>query len=151
MATFFSRCVLRLMRRPVVAAVGAGLAGAFASNHREGAWSNAWSRPEIESWHASPEAAAQLPTFTKAEVARHASAETGIWVTFRGGVYDITQFVQNHPGGVDKILMAAGGSVEPFWRLYRQHLQTTCASGALPVPKDLLKVNRREFLVGAPP
>jgi cytochrome b involved in lipid metabolism len=36
------------------------------------------------------------------------------------GVYDITKFVHNHPGG-DKILMAAGGSVEPFWLMYAVH------------------------------
>ncbi|VDM55513.1 unnamed protein product [Angiostrongylus costaricensis] len=36
------------------------------------------------------------------------------------GVYDVTDFVASHPGG-DKILLAAGGSVEPFWALYAQH------------------------------
>jgi len=35
-------------------------------------------------------------------------------------VYDITDFVEEHPGG-DKILMAAGGSLEPFWLLYAVH------------------------------
>lgn len=28
--------------------------------------------------------------------------------------------MENHPGG-DKILLAAGGSVEPYWALYAQH------------------------------
>lgn len=37
------------------------------------------------------------------------------------GVYDITDFVEGHPGG-SKILMAAGGSIEPFWKIYQQHL-----------------------------
>ena len=36
------------------------------------------------------------------------------------GVYDVTEFQKNHPGG-EKILLAAGGSVEPFWALYAQH------------------------------
>lgn len=67
--------------------------------------------------------AEDLPTYTRAEVAKHASAADGIWVEFGGAVYDITTFIQNHPGGIDKILSAAGGSVEPFWALYRQHLQ----------------------------
>ena len=49
--------------------------------------------------------------------------EQGIWVIFREGVYDITHFVQNHPGGVNKIMLAAGQSIEPFWSLYRQHVQ----------------------------
>ena len=41
---------------------------------------------------------------------------------FRNGVYDITEFVHKHPGGAEKILLGAGKSVEPFWRLYGQHL-----------------------------
>ena len=39
--------------------------------------------------------------------------------TFQG-VYDVTDFVGSHPGG-NKILMAAGGAIEPFWALYAQH------------------------------
>uniref|UniRef100_A0A1B6BW31 sulfite oxidase n=1 Tax=Clastoptera arizonana TaxID=38151 RepID=A0A1B6BW31_9HEMI len=43
-----------------------------------------------------------------------------IWVTYGQGIYDITNFIKEHPGG-DKILLAAGGSVEPFWLLYAVH------------------------------
>lgn len=32
----------------------------------------------------------------------------------------MTDFVGSHPGG-DKILLAAGSSVEPFWAIYAQH------------------------------
>lgn len=39
---------------------------------------------------------------------------------YREGVYDITEFIEHHPGG-DQILIAAGGSVEPFWVLYGIH------------------------------
>jgi len=77
-----------------------------------------------------------LPTYSLAEVATHTTVEKGVWVTFRGGVYDITTFVQNHPGGVDKIMTAAGQSVEPFWSLYRQHLQPKSTAADGPVPKD---------------
>jgi cytochrome b involved in lipid metabolism len=38
-----------------------------------------------------------------------------------GYCYDITDFVKNHPGGSEKILMAAGAPLEPFWHIYRQH------------------------------
>ena len=34
-------------------------------------------------------------------------------------MYDITDFVANHPGGSEKIILAAGGPVEPWWNLYR--------------------------------
>jgi hypothetical protein len=35
-------------------------------------------------------------------------------VIYKHGVYDITQFVESHPGG-NKILLAAGSTIEPFW------------------------------------
>lgn len=63
-----------------------------------------------------------LPIFTQKEVSSHRSLENGVWVTYKGGVYDITEFVAMHPGG-DKILLAAGGALEPFWSLYAVHNQ----------------------------
>jgi hypothetical protein len=32
-----------------------------------------------------------------------------VWVTFRGGVYDVTEFLDAHPGGPHRIVMVAGG------------------------------------------
>ncbi|KJH44770.1 oxidoreductase molybdopterin binding domain protein [Dictyocaulus viviparus] len=61
-----------------------------------------------------------LPTFKKEEVKQHGRDSATIWVTYKGGVYDVTNFITSHPGG-DKILLAAGGSVEPFWSIYAQH------------------------------
>lgn len=46
--------------------------------------------------------------------------ETGIWVSFKEGVYDITDFVSKHPGG-ENILLGAGTSIEPFWMIYSVH------------------------------
>lgn len=62
------------------------------------------------------------PVFTQDEVNSHCSLEDGVWVTYKGCVYDITEFVAIHPGG-DKILLAAGGALEPFWALYAVHNQ----------------------------
>lgn len=61
-----------------------------------------------------------LPTFRLSEVKNHSSKEKGLWVLYKDGVYDITDFLVGHPGG-DKILLAAGASVEPFWELYAIH------------------------------
>ena len=47
-----------------------------------------------------------------------------IWVTYDQCVYDVTEFVENHPGGVSKIMLAAGTDLAPFWRIYRQHLNS---------------------------
>lgn len=59
--------------------------------------------------------------YTREEVSKHDSVEKRIWVTYKNGVYDITDFVPNHPGST-QILMAAGGSMEPFWKLYAFHV-----------------------------
>nr|XP_020448909.1 sulfite oxidase, mitochondrial isoform X2 [Monopterus albus] len=66
------------------------------------------------------EKSSSLPTFSQEEVTKHRSLDDGVWVTYRGGVYDITEFVAMHPGG-DKIMLAAGGALEPFWALYAVH------------------------------
>lgn len=61
---------------------------------------------------------------SKAEVAKHSSEENGgVWVTYAGGVYDITEFIASHPGGASRISMAAGGALEPFWKLYALHMK----------------------------
>ena len=62
-----------------------------------------------------------LKTYTSEEVGKHDNDETGIWVTYREGVYDITKFVAKHPGGSSKIMMAAGSSIEPFWQIFAHH------------------------------
>ena len=55
------------------------------------------------------------------EVAWHNAYEKGVWVTYKGQVYDITEFIASHPGGPSKIILAAGGALEPFWALYAVH------------------------------
>jgi len=61
-----------------------------------------------------------LPVYTSDDVAKHQDEKSGIWISYKNGVYDITSFANNHPGGT-KILLAAGSSVEPFWSLYAVH------------------------------
>ncbi|CAJ1405540.1 unnamed protein product [Effrenium voratum] len=61
------------------------------------------------------------PRYCSADVAKHTTPEQGIWVSYKDGVYDITKFVANHPGGTDKIMLAAGKAIDPFWRIYQQH------------------------------
>ena len=61
-----------------------------------------------------------LPEFTLQDVSKHDSESKRVWVTYKHGVYDITDFIPKHPGA-DKIMMAAGGAVEPFWNVYAVH------------------------------
>ena len=72
------------------------------------------------------------PLYRKSEIAQHNSKEKGVWVTYGTGVYDITNFIVNHPGGQDKILLAAGQAVEPFWSIYRQHYNSKLPGTIMP-------------------
>ncbi|KAK7613563.1 hypothetical protein BKA81DRAFT_362268 [Phyllosticta paracitricarpa] len=52
-----------------------------------------------------------LPTITQAEVASHNSAKS-CYVTIGERVFDITEFVEDHPGGGDLVLEYAGKDVK---------------------------------------
>ncbi|VDP83901.1 unnamed protein product [Schistosoma mattheei] len=60
---------------------------------------------------------------TLEELAQHNCKERGVWVSLKGKVYDVTSFVDDHPGG-DKILLAAGSDVSSFWSVYAFHYQS---------------------------
>ncbi|XP_076967108.1 sulfite oxidase, mitochondrial [Tamandua tetradactyla] len=62
--------------------------------------------------------------YTREEVSSHRTPETGIWVTLGCEVFDVTEFVDLHPGGPSKLMLAAGGPLEPFWALYAVHSQS---------------------------
>ena len=70
--------------------------------------------------------------YSVSKVGRNSSTEGGgrVWVTYKDGVYDITDFIPLHPGAT-KLLMAAGGSVEPFWAMYAVHLNNAQVAGLL--------------------
>lgn len=62
-----------------------------------------------------------LISYSRKQVSEHNNKDKRVWVTYEDGVYDITDFIESHPGGTKKIMMAAGGSIEPFWALYTFH------------------------------
>lgn len=45
-----------------------------------------------------------MPVYTSEEVAKHQDESSGIWISYKNGVYDITKFVQMHPGLILLIL-----------------------------------------------
>ncbi|XP_069908469.1 sulfite oxidase, mitochondrial isoform X1 [Oryctolagus cuniculus] len=74
--------------------------------------------------HRCRQAAQESPhIYSKEEVRSHSRPETGIWVTLGSEVFDVTEFVDLHPGGASKLMLAAGGPLEPFWALYAVHNQ----------------------------
>lgn len=44
-----------------------------------------------------------LPTIPLEEVCEHCDEES-MWYTFRGGVYDLTFFLNGHPGGAPRLV-----------------------------------------------
>lgn len=61
-----------------------------------------------------------LPEYTREEVGRHKTYQDRIWITYKRGVYDVTSFLERHPGG-KKLLLAAGAAADPFWTFYSIH------------------------------
>lgn len=78
--------------------------------------------PETQEVLNQPPQRPDLPIYTMEEVAEHCD-EDSLWYTFRGGVYDLTFFINGHPGGSPRLLMAAGQDFEPYWHVYRQHFR----------------------------
>jgi cytochrome b involved in lipid metabolism len=57
-----------------------------------------------------------MPVYTAEQVAQNNGTDgTPIWMTYGGVVYDVTDFIHNHPGGSELISQAAGSAIEPFW------------------------------------
>jgi cytochrome b involved in lipid metabolism len=56
--------------------------------------------------------------FSSQEVSQHKTVENGMWVIIDGGVYDVTQFINEHPGG-PKILKRSAGkdATKSFWKV----------------------------------
>ena len=58
--------------------------------------------------------------YTEEEVSEHC-VEKDAWVTYKNKVYNITDFINAHPGGKENILMAMGGPIDLYWNTYKQH------------------------------
>jgi cytochrome b involved in lipid metabolism len=65
--------------------------------------------------------------YTVAEVASHADRRS-CWVVLRGGVYDFTPFLSQHPGGARGLLRHAGTDAsEAFTELHSQSIFSLAA------------------------
>jgi sulfite oxidase len=62
----------------------------------------------------------QLPLVTMKELQKHTDMDS-LWVVYKGIVYDVTDFTLGHPGGTDRLLMAAGMDLEPYFDIYTEH------------------------------
>lgn len=80
---------------------------------------------KVECYQSSKE----YSTYRRSEVSQHNGVNGRLWVTFKNGVYDVTDFVNSHPGGVEKVRLAAGSDLSPFWTQpeFRQHFGSPVA------------------------
>lgn len=57
-------------------------------------------------------------TFTPAEVASHKTADAGLYIIIDSNVYDVTNFVDEHPGGAKILKRVAGKDAsKQFWKV----------------------------------
>lgn len=77
-----------------------------------------------------------LPLFSLEEVQRH-NTEKDAWIIHRGKVYDVSEFLERHPGGKDVLLAYTGQDVTTLMTQEDIHKHTTFAYGWL-----------RKYLIG---
>ncbi len=68
-------------------------------------------------------------TFSAADVSKHtAAANNGLYIIIDGNVYDVTNFVDEHPGGAKILKRVAGKDAsKQFWKV--------CCCSTSPVPE----------------
>ncbi|GAA5854469.1 hypothetical protein JCM3766R1_002143, partial [Sporobolomyces carnicolor] len=68
------------------------------------------------------------------EVEQHKSADSA-WVIIEGNVYDVTDFLGEHPGGKKVLLNACGqDSTEKFWQFHSKAVLNKVAKQYLKAP-----------------
>jgi sulfite oxidase len=73
-----------------------------------------------------------LPIYRRVDVQKHRRIQDRVWVSYQDSVYDITDFLKVHPGGTEKLMMAAGGPIESFWEMYPFHKKDTVKNLLVP-------------------
>ncbi|EAA16337.1 Heme/Steroid binding domain, putative [Plasmodium yoelii yoelii] len=61
--------------------------------------------------------------FTFCEIKRHCNIDD-CWVVANGNVYDVTKFIENHPGGINCILNKATNDVSVDFSFHSKYAQT---------------------------
>ncbi|KAJ5198453.1 Cytochrome b5 [Penicillium cinerascens] len=63
--------------------------------------------PETKELKAQWKGDIELPEYTMKDVAAH-NTKTDLWIVIHGQVFDITEYLQDHPGGADVLVETAG-------------------------------------------
>lgn len=65
-----------------------------------------------------------LPEYTLFEISTH-NSETDLWLIIDGFVYDVTKFIDHHPGGAKPLLKGGGKDVSKYFHGIKKHENTT--------------------------
>lgn len=119
-ASFFRHAASSTPRKFTPASAAAAIAAAGAALYAYSSRAETAQAPAADA--AALEAAAAsragtvvpgLPDYTLQQVSQHKTSADRIWVTYRNAVYDVTDFVENHPGGMARIML--GGAWGGGW------------------------------------
>lgn len=105
----------------VALVVIAGAAFVLMSNKKE-----TTSNESAQTAPSSSQSSSQSNTFTASDVATH-STQNDCWTTINNGVYNITAYVPQHPGGVAEITKICGKDGTSLFEGNREHDATADA------------------------
>lgn len=77
---------------------------------------------------------AKMVTYTAEEVAKH-NKDTDAWLIVNGGVYDVTEFIDEHPGGMSLVVEYLGTDVSNILSSSKIHKHSAAAFSMLDVYK----------------
>jgi len=60
--------------------------------------------------------------YTLEEIRKH-NTKNDSWVIYNNKVYNITQFIDIHPGGKDMIMQGSGKDIQSYWNQYPVHFE----------------------------
>jgi len=61
-----------------------------------------------------------MKEYTMEEVQKH-NKENDLWLVIDGNVYDVTNFLSNHPGGINPLLNRGGQDVSTYFHNITKH------------------------------
>lgn len=89
-----------------------------------------------------------LPTIPQADIAKH-NNENSCYITIGTYVYDVTDFLQAHPGGADLILQYAGKDVEKIMKDSDSHEHSESAYDIVQEPQRLVGLMATDKVIKA--